>query len=75
MSKRTEAQERMAKAVEKLTEYMRTYDKQVGYMDYSDEIFIDDVLYGLGIALDEAEYSYADGYRKFKARLKEHLEG
>lgn len=59
-------------AIEKLTRYMKTYDRQIGYLDYSDETIIDDILYGLGAALSE-DYMYADGYRKFKERLKGHL--
>lgn len=63
----------VVKATEKLQNYMNAYDKQMGYEDYSEETFIDDVLYGLGTALDFKKYSFAPGYKKFKKRLLEHL--
>jgi hypothetical protein len=69
----TEKQKRMKDVVAKLTHYMDTYDKQYGYVDYDDAIFINDVLYGIGIALDEKEYKYAPGFIKFKSFLKEFL--
>ena len=71
MAKRlTAAQQQMKEAVAYLQKYMATYDKQYGYLDYRTETLIDDVLYGLGAALN-ADYQYADGFRKFKARLVE----
>ena len=51
---------------------MDRYDKQQGYESYSEETLIDDVLYGLGIALDSRN-AYANGYEKFKTRLIAHL--
>lgn len=62
----------MAKAVASLTHYMTTYDKQPFYTYYTDETFINDVLYGLGIALSD-DYRQASGFDLFKARLREHL--
>lgn len=70
--KLTPSQERMRFAVESLAQYMATYDKQYGYLDYSDKTFIDDVLYGIGRALSK-DYEYVVGFEKFKARLREHL--
>lgn len=69
----TEKQKRMKKAVERLQKYMETYDQQSKYLDYSEETFIDDVLYGLGVALDHDEYSFFFGFQKFKKRLVSHL--
>lgn len=51
---------------------METYDKQVGYLDHTNKTIIDDVLYGLGVALDN-KYRFADGFDKFKKRLRRHL--
>jgi hypothetical protein len=67
-------QARMRDAVAYLKKYMRTYDKQIGYADYSETTLIDDVLYGLGVALDR-EHVGASGYDTFKDRLREHLGG
>jgi endonuclease YncB( thermonuclease family) len=69
----TVKQNRMKGVVAKLIHYMDTYDKQYGYVYYSDATFINDVLYGIGIALNEQEYQYAQGFIKFKAFLKEFL--
>jgi hypothetical protein len=68
-------QKRMREAVERLTKYMATYDRQHNYKDYSDYTFIEDVLYGIGIALEPVEYKYGAGFDKFKVRLKGHLNG
>ena len=69
-------QKRMVKAVESLKHYIDTYDKQPMYEDYTDACFINDIIYGLGIALDEKQYSMADGFIRFKTFLagflKEH---
>lgn len=66
-------QKRAKKVIESLQEYMNTYNKQVGYLDYTDDTIINDVLYGLGIALDKERYSFGKGYHLFAARLREHL--
>jgi len=69
----TSKQKRMKKAVKYLQDYMNTYSGQSGYLDYADETLIDDVLYGLGVALGPKRYAFARGFRKFKARLKDHI--
>lgn len=69
---RDKKRRRMKAAVEYLQKYMATYDKQFGYQDYRDETLIDDVLYGLGVALGR-EHQFADGFAKFKAKLRAHL--
>ena len=66
-------QRRMKAAVEYLQQYMQTYDTQRGYLDYSDKTFINDVLYGLGVALNPKQYEFADGFDRFKEHLREHL--
>lgn len=63
----------MTEAVKILQDYWNTYDKQSGYQNYHLETFIDDALYGLGIAVDKSQFEFAGGYEKFKAILREHL--
>lgn len=63
----------MRYAVAFLQQYMATYDGQSGYDTYSDRVLIDDVLYGLGVALEADQYQFATGFDKFKQRLREHL--
>jgi hypothetical protein len=59
-------------AVEILKIYIDTYDSQKGYEDYSTQIYIDDILYGLAISLSN-EYTYAPGFEQFKKDLQEYL--
>lgn len=68
-------QKRMQNVVRTLRKYMNTYPKQSGYMDYTDYTFIEDMLYGMGVALDPEKYAFAIGFDAFKARLREHLAG
>jgi hypothetical protein len=70
----TKEQEKIKKAVEYLKNYINTYDTQLGYMDYSDECFIDDILYGLGVSLDAKNHSFAGGFMAFKMKLLAHLQ-
>lgn len=62
---------RMAVIVRTFQEYVNTYSNQRGYTEYSDRTFIEDMLYGIGIAVDEDRYKNADGYAEFKEYLKE----
>jgi hypothetical protein len=71
--KLTPAQERMEKAVAYLKDYIGTYDRQYGYLDYRDETLIDDILYGLGVALGGDAHQFSNGFDKWKAKLREHL--
>jgi len=62
----------MEAVVTDLQHYINTYSSQPTYKDFSDELFIEDILYGLGTALSD-EYRFASGYRKFKKELINHL--
>jgi hypothetical protein len=66
-------QKRMQRIVTHFQEYVRTYDSQMGYLDYEDKTLLDDMLYGLGLAIDE-KYRYGSGYDKFKTVLRNHLD-
>lgn len=69
----TEEQQRRVDAVATFLTYMNTYPNQVGYEDYTDETYIDDILYGLGTSIGPEEYNFHDGYMKFLQRLQEHI--
>jgi hypothetical protein len=73
ITKMKASQKRVKEAIAFLKDYLNTYEDQTGYLDYTDDTIINDVLYGLGVALDKRAYSYAKGYRLFAARLREHL--
>ncbi len=59
-------------AVKKLQGFMAAYDKQPNYKDYTPGIYLNDILYGLGISMNP-NYRNANGFRDFKRDLVEHL--
>ena len=69
----TTKQKRMQRAIRFLADYMATYEQQVGCLNYSDKILIDDVLYGLGVAFEPQKHEYARGFDVWKDKLREHL--
>lgn len=73
MNKLTKKQKRMKEMVVYMKEYWETYDKQSDYLNYTDETFLHDAIYGLGVALNKNEYQWAEGYIKFKAFLARFL--
>jgi hypothetical protein len=68
----TKKQKRMQRAMKRMSEYAATYESQEGCVNYSDQMFIDDMLYGIGIALDD-KYQFSDGWAAFQDVLREHL--
>jgi hypothetical protein len=64
---------RMHNIVAAFQQYVADYDKQAAYEDYSDKTFIDDMLYGIGIALDGHSNANALGYENWKRQLLAHL--
>lgn len=54
--------------VECLAEYWSTYDRQHGYENYSEDTFLDDALYGIGVAMSR-DFEWAQGYDLFKKKL------
>lgn len=56
-----------------LQRYMETYDQQHGYENYTDRTLINDVLYGLGVALNPNEHQFANGFDKWKMELIDFL--
>ena len=62
----------MKDVVAHMRDYVNTYDTQASYEDYSDEIYIDDMLYAIGTSLD-AEYKFRNGFVRFKEVLLKKL--
>lgn len=60
-------------AVEKLQHYWDTYTQQSGYQGYSDQTFIDDALYAIGLAINKDKFQHAQGYDLFKLQLRIYL--
>jgi hypothetical protein len=55
-----------------LTQYWATYNDQFGVENYMPQTFLDDALYGIGIAMSD-EYRFAEGFLQFKKDLLEQL--
>ncbi len=72
--KKTAKQKRVEKMIEYLRRYVESYSNQKFYLDYQDETIINDMIYGLGVALDAKKYSYRDGFDKFQKYLIKHLQ-
>ena len=62
----------MKDVITHIRDYVNTYDTQAGYEEYSNEIYIDDMLYVIGTSLD-AEYKFRMGFVCFKELLLKKL--
>lgn len=60
-------------AVDDHAKFMTTYDTQSGYEKFDPKIYIDDVLYGLGISLSD-DNKTCSGLIKFKKELLTYLQ-
>src|ERR1700735_1863634 len=58
---------RMRKIVEAFQVYVATYTDQPSYEDYSDKTFTEDMLYGIGLALNPEKFHSSSGYERFKS--------
>lgn len=65
--------ERMRGIVERFQKYVASYSDQLSYEEYSDDMFIQDMVYGIGIALDPEGHAYANGYRAWRIKLRKML--
>lgn len=61
--------------VKSLQDSMNAYSDKPGYLDYSDDVIIEDVFYALWLAMGGNIYRSSEGYRHFKHRLYERLKG
>ena len=63
--------------IDSIKDYINTYEMQYpSLINNTEHMFIEDMLYGIGIALDSSKesYSFVDGFDKFKLRLlEEHM--
>lgn len=75
MSILTKKEKRMKAAITSLTHYMVTYGYDEDNYGWTDKSFINDVLYGLGVALHGDKYKFANGYDEWKKELIKHLNG
>ena len=68
MAKKTEAEFDF----EKFKKYVNTYNPKTHGLNM-DVTILKDMLYGLGICLDEEKYEFAGGYREFVKFLRENI--
>jgi hypothetical protein len=68
-------EKRMEDIVRRFQKYVATYTDQEEYTSYFDETFVDDMLYGIGLALHPIKYKWASGYDRWKAELRRYLRG
>lgn len=69
-------EKRMRAVVAKMQHYVATYSNQAEYASYTDKTFLDDMLYGIGIAMAEhtaTDHTGPGGYERFKETLRKHL--
>lgn len=52
-------------AVKYMQHYWKTYDKQIGYERYDENIFLRDALYGVGMAIYPSKYHMGNGFVRF----------
>lgn len=62
-------QKRMRTIVARFQEYVRTYSDQAHYDQYRDQTFMDDMIYGIGIAMEPEKWRQGQGFDAFKAEL------
>ena len=68
----TKEEKRMEEMVKQFQIYVATYSNQLLYKTYSDETFLDDMLYGIGLTFGK-EHEFASGYEIWKEKLKNFL--
>jgi len=56
----------------KFMEYVNTYDPKID-AENNNRTIIHDILFGIGLSLDQENFEFHDGYKRFKKFLKEIL--
>ena len=64
----------VTKAANELAEYWSTYNDQSGVNNYTESIFLDDALYGIGVSMNSERFREAPGDRAFRWMLFRYLE-
>jgi hypothetical protein len=64
---------RMKKIIAAYKRYVSTYASEDYNADCQDKTFVLDMLYGIGISIEKESYYAADGFDRFKAKLRELL--
>lgn len=54
--------------IDELIRKLELYRDEGDFERYTDDCFVQDVMYFVGVSIDEKEYHHADGYRRFVMR-------
>ena len=68
-----ERREEMRQMVKSMETYISTYKDQAYYEDYTTETFLNDMLYGIGVAIYPEKYQYSHGFEEWKDELRKFL--
>ena len=63
----------MEAAVKRMQKYWNTYDRQNGYENWNEMMFVRDALYGIGVSIDEEKYFAANGFERFIMYLRKKI--
>ncbi len=72
----TPRRKQMRAAVAKFQEYVATYSDQAYFDDYTNKTYLEDMLYGICLSMQElfpADFKGPGGFERFKQHLREHL--
>ena len=61
---------RINEAVEYLVEYIQKYEVESRHVPDRTDLFIQDMLYGIGCSINPRRYQYLDGYDRFLGDLE-----
>jgi len=68
-----EHHEKMRQIIKSMETYISTYKDQAYYEDYTTETFLNDMLYGIGVAIYPEKYQYSQGFEEWKDELRKFL--
>jgi hypothetical protein len=66
----TKNRKEMRDIVARFQEYVATYSNQDFFEIYPINTFIEDMIYGVGIAVEPEKFRGSDGYERFREYLK-----
>ncbi len=64
---------RMKAIFARYLQYVSTYMSEDYNADCQDKTFVLDMVYGIGLSIDQERFRAADGFDRFKAELLDHI--
>ena len=56
-----------------MVDYISTYGGQRHFDLYDKTVWVDDIIYGLGVSVDSKKYRFSDGYERFRLYLSNYF--